>query len=64
MPTTAPSTDVLQIKITLLDTDPPAGRRGRDRNRIGCHSFRATGHTDYLANGGTLETAAALANHA
>lgn len=31
---------------------------------IGCHSFRATGITAYLAGGGTLETAAALANHA
>lgn len=31
---------------------------------IGCHSFRATGLTAYLAGGGTLETAAAMANHA
>ncbi|MBP2233418.1 site-specific recombinase XerD [Azospirillum agricola] len=31
---------------------------------VGCHSFRATGITAYLANGGTLETAAAMANHA
>ncbi|WP_247882464.1 tyrosine-type recombinase/integrase [Azospirillum sp. TSA2s] len=31
---------------------------------LGCHSFRATGITAYLANGGTLETAAVLANHA
>ena len=31
---------------------------------LGCHSFRATGITAYLANGGTLETAAAMANHA
>lgn len=28
------------------------------------HSFRATGITAYLANGGTLETATAMANHA
>lgn len=28
------------------------------------HSFRATGITNYLANGGTLETAAAIAGHA
>ncbi|HYH37357.1 MAG TPA: tyrosine-type recombinase/integrase [Azospirillum sp.] len=32
--------------------------------RLGCHSFRVTGITAYLANGGTLETAAAMANHA
>ena len=32
--------------------------------RIGNHSFRATGITAYLTNGGTLEKAAAMANHA
>ncbi len=32
--------------------------------RIGTHSFRATGITAYLNNGGTLEKAAAMANHA
>lgn len=31
---------------------------------IGNHSFRATGITAYLKNGGTLENAAAMANHA
>ena len=31
---------------------------------IGNHSFRATGITTYLKNGGTLENAAAMANHA
>ncbi len=31
---------------------------------IGNHTFRATGITDYLANGGTLETAAQIAGHA
>lgn len=32
--------------------------------RIGNHTFRATGITTYLQNGGTLEKAAAMANHA
>ena len=32
--------------------------------KVGNHSFRATGITAYLMNGGTLETAAAMANHA
>ena len=32
--------------------------------RVGNHSFRATGITAYLKNGGTLEKAAAMANHA
>ena len=31
--------------------------------KIGNHSFRATGITAYLKNGGTLENAAAMANH-
>jgi integrase len=31
---------------------------------IGNHTFRATGITAYLKNGGSLENAAAIANHA
>lgn len=31
--------------------------------KIGCHSFRATGITEYLKNGGKLEVAQAMANH-
>jgi site-specific recombinase XerD len=34
------------------------------RTKVGNHSFRATGITAYLKNGGTLENAAAMANHA
>ncbi|MDR3574428.1 MAG: tyrosine-type recombinase/integrase [Anaerolineaceae bacterium] len=32
--------------------------------KVGNHSFRATGITTYLKNGGTLENAATMANHA
>ena len=32
--------------------------------KVGNHSFRATGITAYLKTGGTLENAAAMANHA
>jgi hypothetical protein len=32
--------------------------------QIGNHSFRATGITAYLKDGGTLEKAVAMANHA
>lgn len=32
--------------------------------KVGNHSFRATGITAYLKNGGTLEKAASMANHA
>jgi integrase len=32
--------------------------------KVGNHGFRATGITAYLNNGGTLEKAAAIANHA
>ena len=31
--------------------------------KIGNHTFRATGITAYLKNGGTLEKAATMANH-
>lgn len=34
------------------------------KTKIGNHTFRATGITAYLKNGGTLEKAAAMANHA
>jgi integrase/recombinase XerD len=36
----------------------------RIATKIGNHTFRATGITAYLKNGGTLEKAAAMANHA
>jgi len=41
-------------------------RRAADagiRTRISCHTFRATGITQYLRNGGKLEIAQAMANH-
>ena len=31
--------------------------------RIGCHSFRATGITTYLQNGGKLKIAQQMAGH-
>ena len=33
------------------------------RTRISCHSFRGTGITEYLRNGGKLEVAQQMANH-
>lgn len=41
-------------------------RRARDagiQTTIGCHSFRATGITAYLKNGGRLELAQQMAAH-
>ena len=41
-------------------------RRAREagiRTPINCHTFRATGITTYLQNGGTLENAQAMAAH-
>ena len=37
---------------------------GRDHDKIGNHTFRATGVTAYLKNGGTIERAAQMANYA
>jgi site-specific recombinase XerD len=34
------------------------------KTQVGNHTFRANGITAYLKNGGTLEKAAAMANHA
>jgi integrase len=39
-----------------------AGKAGI-KTRIGCHTFRATGITTYLKNGGRLEIAQAMAAH-
>jgi site-specific recombinase XerD len=42
------------------------GRRAADagiKTKIGCHTFRATGITEYLRNGGKLEIAQQMANH-
>lgn len=54
----------------LLTDQPDAYRmiRGRAaavgiRTKIGNHSFRATGITEYLWNGGKLEGAQQMANH-
>jgi len=41
-------------------------RRAKDagvETAIGCHTWRATGITDYLENGGTIEKAHAIADH-
>jgi hypothetical protein len=41
-------------------------RRGADlgtRDRVGCHTFRATGITADLQAGGTLKNARAMASH-
>ena len=46
---------------------PMIGRRAAAAGiatKLGNHSFRATGITAYLKNGGTLEKAAAMANNA
>jgi site-specific recombinase XerD len=40
-----------------------AEKAGIDANMC-CHTFRATGLTNFLANGGTLENAQAMADHA
>ena len=48
----------------LCDDPPHVLRRPGIATKLGNHSFRATGITAYLKNGGTLEKAAAMANHA
>jgi site-specific recombinase XerD len=67
-PTIARGTGCLSTAaMTQADAHAMIRRRAAAANigtLLGNHSFRATGITDYLKNGGTLETAAAMANHA
>jgi integrase len=53
-------------RMTRRDVYAMVGRRASQsgiQTRIGCHTFRATGITNYLVNGGTLERAQQIANH-
>jgi site-specific recombinase XerD len=53
-------------RLTRADVYRMVKRRAADAGlatAIGCHTFRATGITNYLVNGGTLEKAQQLANH-
>lgn len=53
-------------RLTRADVYRMVKRRAADADlatAIGCHTFRATGITNYLVNGGTLEKAQQLANH-
>lgn len=65
--TTAGTTRRLTVnRLTRRDVYKMIRRRARDaklETAIGCHTFRATGITNYLTNGGTLEKAQQLANH-
>jgi hypothetical protein len=45
----------------MIDRRAPAARIA---TKLGNHSFRPIGITSYLNNGGTLQRAAAIANHA
>jgi integrase/recombinase XerD len=50
--------------VRCLEDDTTASAGGRHREtEIGCHTFRATGITAYLKNGGKLEIAQQMAAH-
>jgi len=57
-----PSTNRLNRREALAAVKRRARQAGLGE-RIGCHSFRATGITAYLRNGGTLEHAQAITAH-
>ena len=53
--------------MTRIDAWLMVRRRAKDAGiagRVGCHTFRATGITAYLKNGGTIDRAQKLAGHA
>jgi site-specific recombinase XerD len=52
--------------MSRFDAFKMIGRRAADAgisSEIACHTFRATGITEYLRNGGTIEHAQAIAAH-
>lgn len=54
------------LPMSQADVYRMVGRRAAAASvdtKIGCHSFRATGITEYLRNGGKLEVAQQMANH-
>ena len=55
-----------ELPMAQQDVYRMIGRRAEAagvRTRISCHSFRGTGITEYLRNGGKLEVAQQMANH-
>jgi site-specific recombinase XerD len=53
-------------RMSTADAYRMVRRRAKDAGiitTIGCHTFRATGITNYLEHGGSLEKAQAMANH-
>ena len=65
---TAPNPSAQLTRTAMLQSDAyrMIGRRATAAGigtKVGNHSFRATGITTYLKNSGTLERAAAMANH-
>jgi site-specific recombinase XerD len=63
----APGRPLTRTAMHQADAHAMIRRRARAvgvATAIGNHSFRATGITAYLKNGGTLEKAASMANHA
>jgi integrase len=73
---TQPIIEIIEISLCLGQLVMPAisrtdvwymvRRRAADagiETAIGCHTFRATGITDYLTNGGRIEVAQRMAGH-
>lgn len=58
--------ELTELPMSQADVYRMIGRRALAAGigtKIGCHSFRATGITEYLKNGGKLEVAQQMANH-
>ena len=63
---TGRSTTLSSRPMSQSDVWRMIGRRAEQagiKTKIGCHTFRATGITEYLRNGGKLEIAQQMANH-
>ena len=51
------------VNIRNRNTRASYGRAADIETRLGCHTFRTTGITDYLTNGGRIELAQRMAGH-
>lgn len=56
-------TDRRMYRNEVLDMVKRRARGAGLPDNIGCHTWRATGITAYLTNGGSLETTQAIAGH-
>ncbi|HZL57702.1 MAG TPA: hypothetical protein VFC21_11495 [Bryobacteraceae bacterium] len=51
------------VRASAVRSQPASRFAAGIQTAFGCHTFRATGITDYLTNGGRIEVAQRMAGH-